>query len=88
MGEIRFDITFITSIVSQFAKIFFHQHSKVVKTIFRYLKATRETEIIYKEQQGGDLIIKEYYDSNWADNHSTRKLTSRYIFMFKKGPIS
>lgn len=34
MVEIRFDIAFLTSIVSYFTKNLSHQYSKVVKTIF------------------------------------------------------
>ncbi len=46
--ETRLDIAFATSVVSQFAKNPSHQHSKVVKTILRYLKATKDTGITYR----------------------------------------
>ena len=88
MVETRPDIAFATSVVSRFAKNPSYQHIEAVKTILRYLKATRETGITYKGEQGGDLIIKGYSDSDWASDHSTRKSTSGYIFMLNGGPVS
>lgn len=84
----RPDIAFATYIVSRFAKSFSHQYSEAVKTIFQYLKATRKTRITYREEQEDDLIIKEYSNSNWAGDHSTKKLMSEYIFMLNRRPIS
>lgn len=64
MVEMRPDIAFATSIVSRFIKNPFHQHNKSIKTIFKYLKATKETRIIYKGEQREDLTIKGYFDSD------------------------
>lgn len=82
------DITFATSVVSQFAKNPSYQYSKVVKTILQYLKAIKETRITYREKQGGDLIIKEYSNSDLAGDHITRKSISRYIFMLNRGSVN
>ena len=49
MVEIRPDIAFAISVVSRFAKNPSHQHIKAVKTIFRYLKAIRDTGITYRK---------------------------------------
>lgn len=62
--EIRSDITFATSVVSQFAKNPSYQHIKAVRTILQYLKATRDIGITYGEEQGEDLIIKNYSNSD------------------------
>lgn len=77
MVETRPDIALATSVVSRFAKNPSHQHSEAVKTIFRYLKATG---ITYGGEEGRDLIIKGYSDSDWAGDHTTRKSTSGYQF--------
>lgn len=87
MVETRPDIAFATSVVSRFAKNPSHQHTEAVKTILRYLKATKTTGITYGGE-GGDLTIKGYSDSDWAGNHSTRKSTSGFIFMLNGGPVS
>lgn len=73
MVETRPDIAYATSVVSRFAKNPSHQYCKAVKTIFRYLKATRETEITHGGEQGGDLIITGDSDSDWAGDHANRK---------------
>lgn len=54
----------------------------------QYLKATRTIRIAYGGEEGGDLIIKGYSDSDWAGDHATRKSTSGFIFMLNDGPVS
>lgn len=71
MIETRPDIAYAIPVVSYFAKNPSHLHSKVVKIVFRYLKAKRDVGITYKREQGGDLIIKRYSDFNWVSNHMT-----------------
>lgn len=62
--ETRPDIAFATSIISQFAKNSSYQHTKAMKTILQYLKATRDIRITYEREQGGNLIIKRYSNSD------------------------
>ena len=88
MVETRPDITFATLVVSRFANNPSRQHTEAVKTIMRYLKATRTLVITYGKEEGGDLIIKGYSDSDWAGDHATRKSTSGFFFMLNGGPVS
>lgn len=60
----RPDIAYIISVISRFAKNLLHLYSKAVKTIFCYLKTTRNIGFTYGGKQGGDLIISGYSDSN------------------------
>lgn len=46
--ETKSDIVFATFIISQFIKNRFYQHNKTVNTIFQYLKAIKDTRIIYR----------------------------------------
>lgn len=62
--EIRPNITYTMLVMSRLAKHPSHLYSKVIKTVFCYLKATRDIEIIYGVKQKGDLIIKGFSDSN------------------------
>lgn len=40
----------------------------------RYPKVTKTAKITYKGgKNSGNLIIKAYFDSDWASNHTTRK---------------
>ncbi len=89
MVETRPDIAFAMSVVNCFANNLFRQHKEAMKTIMPYLKATRRLGIIYGREDGGDLIIKGYSDSDWAGDHATRRRsTSGFIFMLNKGPVS
>lgn len=88
MVKTRRDIAFATSVVNQFAKNLSQQHTKVVKTILRYMKATKTVGITYGGNEKEDLTIRGYSDSDWAGNHATRKSTSGFAFMLNKGPIS
>lgn len=88
MVETRPNIAFATSIVSRFAKNPSRQHTEVIKTILRYLKATKMAGIMYGGNKDGDLTIKAYSDSDWAGDHATRKSTSGFVFMLNGGPVS
>ncbi len=88
MVKTRPDIAFATSVVSRFAKNPSRKHKEAVKTIMRYLKATRTLGITYGGEEEGDLIIKGYSDSDWASDHAIKKSTSESIFMLYERPVS
>lgn len=52
------------------------------------MKANRTIRIAYGGEEGGDLIIKGYSDSDWAGDHATRKSTSGFIFILNGGSVS
>lgn len=54
--ETRPDIAFAMSVASRFSKNPSHQHVKVVKTIFRLLKDTRDNVTTYEGEE--ELLIK------------------------------
>lgn len=62
--EIRPNIAYTMLVMSRFAKHPSHFYNKAIKTVFCYLKATRDIGIIYGVEQKGDLIIKGFSDSN------------------------
>ena len=64
MVETRPDIAFATSVVSRFAKNPSRQYTEAVKTILRYLKATKTVGITYGGDEEGDLTIRGYSDSD------------------------
>ena len=87
MVKTRPDIAYTALVVSRFAKNPLHLNSKVVKTIFRYLKVTKDVGITYGGEQGRDLIIKRYFDSDWASDYVTKKSTLRFIFLLNGGSV-
>ena len=54
----------------------------------QYLKATKTLDIMYNKEEGSNLIIKSYFNSNWASDNITKKSTSDFIFMLNRGPVS
>ncbi len=67
MVETQLDIAFAKSVVSRFTKNLSRQYTEVVKMIMQYLKATYTFGITYGGDER-DLIIKDFSNSNWADN--------------------
>lgn len=57
-----------------------------VKRIFRYLKSTSNTGIVFSKCD--DFSCLGYSDSDWAGDSITRKSTSGYLFKLCGGPIS
>ena len=82
MLETRPNIAFAISVISRLAKNPFRQQTKVVKTIMRYLKATRSIGITYGRKKGGEnFIIKGYSDSNRAGDYTAKKSVSGFVFI-------
>lgn len=65
--ETRPDIAFGTLVVARFAKNLGHQHTKVVKTVLRYLNGSRERRITFSDQH--KLLLEGYSDSDWAGDN-------------------
>lgn len=86
--EIRLKIAYLLLVVSCFAQNPSYLYSKTVKTIFYYLKATRDIRIIYRGKQKRDLTIRGYSDSNWTGNHVTRKSILGFIFILNDRSIN
>lgn len=88
MVETKSDIAFVTLVVNQFAKNLSQQHTKVVKTILRYVKATKTIGIVYDDNRKEDLIIRDYFDSDQTKDYATKKSISGFIFILNGGPVS
>ena len=57
-----------------------------VKRIFRYLKGTADTGIVFSK--GSKFECKGFSDADWGGDSITRKSTSGYLFLLCGGPIS
>lgn len=86
MVKSRLNIIFATLIASCFAKNLASQYIKVVKTILRYFKGSRERGITYGSQE--KLLVKGYPDSDWAGDKKNRKSTSDFIFILNERSVS
>lgn len=52
-------------------------HLEAVKCILRYVKRTIDVGMLYKK--GGDLIVTEYCDADYARDYDMRRSTIRYV---------
>ena len=62
MIETKPDIAFAISIVSRYAKNPSHQHTKAIKRIPKYIKASKHCKITYDGQE--KLLVEGYSDSD------------------------
>lgn len=59
-----------------------------MKTIIRYLKATKTIRIIYDSNKKRNLTIKNYFNSNRVRDYAIKKSTSGFIFILNGGLVS
>ena len=73
----RPDICFAVGIVSRFQSKPGPDHWTAVKHIFKYLKRTRDSMLVYSR---GDLTLVGYTDSDFQSDVDSRKSTSGVVF--------
>lgn len=83
----RPDISASVTILSQFNKKPMSADWTEAKRIARYLKGTRDYELILGKR-GAEPILIGYADADWAENKVDRKSNSGYVFMFMNATIS
>ncbi|XP_050207760.1 secreted RxLR effector protein 161-like [Mercurialis annua] len=81
----RPDICFAVGLVSRYQSNRGREHWKAVKTIFRYLKGTKNYCLCY---QGSEMRLIGYSDADWGGDLDQRKSTSGFVFLLNKGAIS
>ena len=81
------DITFATSLVSQWSHNLSEEHEQGAQRILRYLDTTIDYCVTYGGADSG-AELTGYVDANFASDKHTSKLTTGYVFMYNGGPIS
>lgn len=90
----RFDILYVTWLVSRYMKAPTTTHFKSVKRILQYLKGTIDLGLLYSVSN--DYKLVSYSDSNWAKDVNDQKSIIGFVFfmedtafiwMSKKQPI-
>jgi hypothetical protein len=91
----RPDIAFAVSRLAQYIIKLNSQCWAALKRLIRYLKGTRTKGIVYGIQpnlvitdDNAACYIKGYTDSDWADDTSTGKSISGYLFLGAGVPIT
>ncbi|UYV66641.1 K02A2.6-like, partial [Cordylochernes scorpioides] len=82
----RPDIAFAVNKLSRFMAAPVLTHWNALKRIFKYLKGTLDSGILYKRKDVIKLI--GYSDADFAGDIDTRRSTSGYIFLLAGGPVT
>lgn len=82
----RPDICFALSVVSRFNHNPSKIHWQAVKRIFRYLKGTTNTKLVYRRNSDAKLI--GFCDADHAGDADDGKSTTAYVFMLNGSAIS
>ncbi|UYV73987.1 hypothetical protein LAZ67_11001719 [Cordylochernes scorpioides] len=82
----RPDIAFTVNKLSRFMAAPVLTHWNALKRIFKYLKGTLDSGILYKRKDVIKLI--GYSDADFAGDIDTRRSTSGYIFLLAGGPVT
>lgn len=82
----RPDLAFVTGMLGRYQSNPGPDHWKAVKKVLRYMQATKNFMLTYKNSD--NLEVVGYSDSDFAGCVDTKKSTSGYIFTLAQGAIS
>jgi hypothetical protein len=85
MLEIRSDIIYSISMISRYVSNSTQTHWQAIKRIFRYLRDTYQMKLIFRERL---RRLKDYTNSNWADDQDIRRFIFEYAFNVSSEVIS
>ena len=84
MTSMRSDVVYSLEVMSRYQSDLDENHWKVVKTIFKYLKNTKDQWLIYGDT---DLKLMKYTDSSFQSNRDDSKSISNYVFTINERTI-
>jgi len=86
--QTRPDIQFAVGLVAQFSNNPGIVHLEAAKRILCYLKFTVDYNLVLGKREEGKFDLVGWSDSNWAQDHDDRRLTSSFIFDIARSSIS
>jgi hypothetical protein len=81
----RPDVAYALGVTSRYQANPGEEHWKVVKTILKYLRRTKDQFLIYGDSE---LSLKGYTDASFASDKDDSKSISGYVFTLNGGSIS
>ncbi|XP_072062066.1 secreted RxLR effector protein 161-like [Arachis hypogaea] len=81
----RPDVAYALGVASRYQANPGEEHWKMVKSILKYLRKTKDQFLIYGDSE---LIPKEFIDANFTSDKDDSKSTSGYIFTLNGGAVS
>ncbi len=85
MLKTRSNIAYSISMISRYVFNLIQTHWQAVKRIFRYLRKTYQMKLMFREAL---KFLKNYTNSNWAENQDIRRSISEYAFNVNSDVIS
>lgn len=82
----RPDIMYAVSLVSRFLNNYNNDHWNAVKKIFKYLNATKNFGLCYKQTEKNELI--GYSDADYANDVETRRSVTGYVFILNGAAVT
>ena len=82
--SMRSDVAYSFRVVSRYQSDLNENHWKDIKTIFKYLRNTKDQQLIYGDI---DLKLMGYADFNFQSDHDHSKSISGYVFTMNGGVI-
>lgn len=84
----RPDLSFVVSRLSQYFTNPTEEQWVTAKHVLRYLKGTKDKEIVYRKCDSDQLEIQAFSDADWAADVTDRRSTTGYcVCLNKKGPV-
>jgi hypothetical protein len=77
MLKIKSDITYSISMINRYVFNFTQTHWQTIKRIFRYLRDTYQMKLIFRERF---RRLKDYTNSNWANDQNIKRFIFEYVF--------
>jgi hypothetical protein len=85
----RPDLAFTVGVLSRFSAAPTVAHWEAAKRTLRYLKATKDLELVYDGSDVSlDMDFHGYSDADWSGDPDTSRSTSGYVFIANRGAIS
>ncbi|KAL0386240.1 UNVERIFIED_CONTAM: Retrovirus-related Pol polyprotein from transposon TNT 1-94 [Sesamum radiatum] len=81
----RPDVTYALSVMSRYQVCAGEAHWGAVKSIFKYLKRTKDIFLIYG---GGELILEGYSDASFQSDDDDAKFQSGFVFKLNGGVVA
>ncbi|CAL0306193.1 unnamed protein product [Lupinus luteus] len=79
------NIAYALGVISQYQANPGEEHWKMVKTILKYLRKTKDQFLIYGDFE---LKLKGYIDASFTSDKNDSKYVSGYVFTFNGGAVS
>jgi hypothetical protein len=77
MLKIRSNIIYFISMINRYVFNLIQTHWQAIKRIFRYLRETYQMKLMFRETL---KFLKNYTNSNWAENQDIKRSISEYAF--------